>query len=231
MTRRLPAALALTLRALTVLALSVPALTGAARADGHLPAVQAELATFYERIDAIVDDDDADPAQTRALVARELDRRLDYGYLAAAALGNQIEGFSRRQFADFAHAYAQFLQDFFVGLIATSDKIELKILDTRQDAEGRVIVKARSKPRRGVIPGSLRVARSPTSGDTVSYAFRKSSGGWRIAGVSLGGIDVSTTFRGQLQAFLAKNDPDALIAELRRRNAEYEGTNPFADAD
>jgi len=65
----------------------------------------------------------------------------------------------------------------------------------------------------------------------VSYAFRKSRGAWRIAGVSLGGVDVSTTFRGQLHAFLAKNDPDALIAELRRRNADYEGTNPFAADD
>jgi ABC-type transporter MlaC component len=225
-TRRLPAPLALTLFALSLFALAVPA-----RADGHIPAVQAELAAFYERIGAIVEDDDVEPAQTQALVARELDRRLDYGYLAAAALGRQIEGFSREQFADFAHAYAQFLQDFFVGLIATSDEVKLKILDTREDAEGRVIVKAKSKPRRGVIPGSLRVARSPTSGDTVSYAFRKSSGGWRIAGISLGGIDVSTTFRGQLQAFLTKNDPDALIAELRRRNAEYQGTNPFAEDD
>ncbi len=227
MTRRLPVLLGLTLFALAALA----ALAGPAAADGHIPTVQAELGAFYERVGAIVEDDDATPAQTRALVARELDRRLDYGYLAAAALGSRIESFSREQFAGFAHAYAQFLQDFFVGLIASSDGVELKILDTREDAEGRVIVKARSKPRKGIIPGSLRVPRSPSSGDSVSYAFRKSRGGWRIAGVSFGGVDVSTTFRGQFEAFLAKNDPGALTAELRRRNAEYEGTNPFADAD
>lgn len=228
MTRRLPALPGL---APLVLAMLLLAAGGAARAEGNVPAVQAELASFYERIDAILEDDDATADQKHALVARELDRRLDYGYLAAAALGNRIEAFSREQFADFAHAYAQFLQDFFVGLVASSEDPELEVLETREDAEGRVIVKAASKPRKGYVPGALRVPRSPTAGDTVSYAFRDSRGRWRIAGVSLGGVDVSSTFRGQFEAFLARNDPEALIAEIRRRNAEYEGTNPFRTID
>jgi ABC-type transporter MlaC component len=218
-TRRLPAP---SFFLVTLLALAAPT-----AADEHIPAVQAELADLYQRLDAIVGNADATPAHKQSLVADELDRRLDYGYLAAAALGPQIEGFSREQFAGFAHAYARFLQDFFVGMVATAEKTELEILETRETDEGFVAVRAASKPRRGVIPGSLRVPRSPSKGDYVTYLFRKSSGGWRIAGISFGGVDLSTTLRGQLESFLAKNDPDALIAELRRRNAEYRGTNPF----
>lgn len=222
MTRRLPALLGTAL-------LVVASLPLRAAADDPIMAVQMDLAEFYQRLAAIVGDKAATPEDKQALVARELDRRLDYGYLAAAALGDQGKSFSREQFAAFAHAYARFLQDFFVGVVASSQDPKLEILGTRQDAEGRVIVKARSKPRKGYMPGALRLPRSPTKGDTVSYAFRKTSGGgWRIGGVSFGGVDVSTTFRGQFEAFLSRNDPDALIAELRKRNREAETKNPFA---
>jgi ABC-type transporter MlaC component len=216
-TRRLPALLA------TLLVLAAPA---AAQQD--IPAVEAEVTALYQSLGAILDDDAATPVDKQSRVAREIDRRLDYGYLAASALGANAEGFSREQFAAFAHAYAQFLQDFFVGLVATSEQTELKVLRTNQPAPDLVAVRVASTPRRGVIPGSLRVPRSPTQGDFVTYMYHRSRGTWRIGGVSFGGVDLSTTLRGQLQAFLDKNDPDALIAELRRRNAEYQGTNPFA---
>ena len=50
---------------------------------------------------------------------------------------------------------------------------------------------------------------------------------FRIVTIRIEGGDVSRNFRERFRAVLERSDPDALIAELRKRNAEPEAQNPF----
>ena len=210
------------LSALVLLCFAAPT-----HADTHLGEdAKAFLSAFHDRIDAIVSDADAGPDDKRALVAKELQGHLDYGHLAAAALGQSAEKFSKQQFADFAYEYGVFLTDFFLGSIAASEPEPLRVLDVTQRGEG-VVIRTAGKPRRGFIPGSMRIPRQSPEGRVVTYGLRKRSGVWRFQSVSFGGVDVSTTFRGQFESFLRSSSPDELNAELRKRNRAAAEKNPF----
>jgi ABC-type transporter MlaC component len=215
-------------RNIVLLALVAGLLASPARADSHLgDEARTFLAGFHERIDAIVSDADAGPDDKRARVAKELAAHLDYGHLAAAALGKSAEGFSKEQFADFAQEYGVFLTDFFIGSIAASEPEPLKILDVNQQGD-RVTLRTAGKARKGFIPGSMRIPRESPEGRVVTYGLRQRRGAWRIQSVSFGGVDTSTTFRGQFESFLRSGTPDALTEELRKRNRAAAEKNPFA---
>ena len=215
-------------RNFVLLALVAGLLAAPAQADSHLgDEARTFLTGFHERIDAIVSDADAGPDDKRARVANELAAHLDYGHLAAAALGKSAEGFSKEQFADFAQEYGVFLTDFFIGSIAASEPEPLKILDVNQQGD-RVTVRTAGKARKGFIPGSMRIPRTSPEGRVVTYGLRQHRGAWRIQSVSFGGVDTSTTFRGQFESFLRSGTPDALTEELRKRNRAAAEKNPFA---
>lgn len=214
-------------RNIVLLALVTGLLAAPAHADSHLgDEAQTFLTGFHERIDAIVSDADAGPDDKRARVAKELAAHLDYGHLAAAALGKSAEGFSKQQFADFAQAYGVFVTDFFLGTIAASEPEPLRILDVKQQGD-RVTVRTAGKPRIGFIPGSMRIPRQSPEGRIVTYGLRQRHGAWRVQSVAFGGVDTSVTFRGQFESFLRSGTPDALTAELLKRNRAAAEKNPF----
>jgi ABC-type transporter MlaC component len=57
--------------------------------------------------------------------------------------------------------------------------------------------------------------------------LRRQRGDWRIIAIRIDGVDLAHNFRDQFEAVLGRSDPDALIAELRKRNAEREAQNPW----
>lgn len=208
----------------------VLAQAGAARADLDAEA-RAFLAAFHEGVDTVVSDEDTTPDQKRQLVMDGLDRHLDYGFLASRALGPRGKDFTREQFADFARAYSRFLADFFTVTIARSEREPLEILEVAvaQGGEGGPVrVRVQGKPRKGYIPGSMRVPRQGAEAGVMTYTLRKRGDRWLFQGVAFGGIDVTTTYRGQFDAFLESSSPDELIAELHKRNARAREDNPFA---
>jgi ABC-type transporter MlaC component len=214
---------------LTLAALSLlPAAT--ARADLDTEA-RAFLTAFHERVDAIVSDEATTPDQKRDLVSAGLDRHLDYGYLASSALGSRGKDFSREQFANFAREYSRFLADFFTVTIARSEPEPLNILqvDVAQDGQGGPVrARVQGKARRGYMPGAMRIPREGAEAGVMTYTLRKRGDMWLFRGVAFGGIDVSTTFRGQFDSFLKSKTPEELTAELARRNAKARDDNPFA---
>jgi ABC-type transporter MlaC component len=188
---------------------------------------QAFLAGFHQRIDAIASDADASPDDKRSRVATELAAHLDYGHLAAAALGQSGDAFYKEQFANFAQEYGVFLTDFFIGTIAASEPEPLRVLDVKEQ-DGLVTVRTAGKARKGFIPGSMRVPRQSPEGRVVTYGLRVRHGAWRFQSVAFGGVDTSATFRGQFESFLRSGTPEALTAELRKRNRAAAEKNPFA---
>jgi len=91
-----------------------------------------------------------------------------------------------------------------------------------------VTARTAGKARKGFIPGSMRIPRTSPEGRVVTYGLRQRRGAWRIQSVSFGGVDTSTTFRGQFESFLRSGTPDALTEELRKRNRAAAEKNPFA---
>lgn len=200
-----------------------------ARADDPAAGVRAAAEALYARIEAIRSDETTSPDHKRALVAQAFDDVLDYGVLAGSALGPLREEFTREQYAEFSREYARYLTDVFTGVVASRTGETHEISEVVWDPEREhAVVVATGPLRMEAWPGTLAHAGARKSKASTELVWRQRHGAWRIVSVTLGSIHVSSNFRQQFEAFLEREDPDALIAELARRNRENAEKNPFA---
>ena len=214
--------------ALVVLALST-ALPGAVRAD---PAAEAKaaLSEMNDDVVAILRQEKIDPIQRRALVEHFLTSNLDLAHMAAEALGTHIEVMNKREFAEFSEEYSHFLTHLYVREIAWAkeDGRGFEIVDVEADSEtGEVTLQTRAAMRSSmanVAPKRTQRRRVEFEG---SYHLRQRHGKWRIIAIRFNGVDLNQVFGSQFASLLERKSPEALIEELRRRNEENQGKNPF----
>lgn len=200
------------------------------RADDPAAEVRATAQALFARVEAIRSDETASPDERRARMEAVFGGALDHGVLASSALGPLRERFTREQYADFAREYARHLTDVFtrVAVARTGERHEITEVRWDPDREHAVVV-ATGPLRMEAWPGAvIRPTRSKGKART-ELVMRRRHGAWRIVSVTLGSVHVSSNFRSQFEAFLQREDPDALIAELARRNRANAENNPFAE--
>ena len=208
-----------------VLATSIP--VAAAAAEDPAAEAKAALAPVLVEIVAIARDENASPDQKRALIEHELGIWIDYGYMSTVALGEHIEMFSNQQLAEFSHEFERYLSDVYIRRIVRFRENEIEVKEARFDEKaGVVTIRTLGGAPLGAFPG-LASRRMWKERADVDYLLRERRGEWRIIAVRIDGVDIGRLFHGQFQAVLQRSDPEALIADLRRRNAEREARNPF----
>lgn len=220
-TPRLPVAAGIALLALA---------SGASPAAAEEPAAEARavMQALFERLYAVKSDATASPAEKRALVERALEERLDHGALSAAALGPLASKFDHEQSAQFAFEYSRYLTYLFVRNVARFMEKPGDITSVRVvEGTDRVQLRAVGRARRPFMPGAIAEPRGAPKPEPWDFTLHKRFGEWRITAITIAGVSVSANFRAQFDAFLKRNEPAALIAELARRNRENDEKNPF----
>jgi len=193
------------------------------------PAAQAaeRIETVFDQIAAITGDATGDPDAKRAELEHLITPLLDYPALTRAALGPLAQRFSREQYGEFSHEYARYVTDTLVQRFALYPGEAGRVESASYDAKRSLVhVVAQGVATTYGHPALQRLRKLEPIRLDLFLAERY--GEWRIAGVERGGVNVSRSFREQFTAVLERQDPAALIEQLRDRNREADANNPFA---
>jgi len=191
--------------------------------DERVAQVESMLQSVFDRIWKIASSK-TDGMQKRDAIESLLSERLDYAALARGALGPMAERFSREEYADFAREYARYVTWLLVQRTADATQ-PAELVEVQLDPEkGIVRALALGRDRRRVF---MFQRNQPKGRSEMRLVLRQTYGEWRVAGLAIDAIDVTKVFREQFQAVLERSEPAALIEELRRRNRENEGVDPF----
>jgi phospholipid transport system substrate-binding protein len=214
-------------RSVVVAAVVATAVAPAALAADAAAEARAALQPVLVKVVATARDENASPEAKRALIEHELAIWIDYGQMSKVALGPQAEKFSTQQVTEFGQEFERYLSDVYIRRIARFREKEIEITQTILDAKTGVVTVhtlggAPLGPFKVVSPRHKEATRAD-----VEYLLRRKGGDWRILAIRIDGVDLVRNFRDQFQAVLERSDPDALIAELRKRNAEREAQNPW----
>lgn len=203
------------------------AIAPAAGAEDPAAEAKAALSPVLVEIVDTARDEDASPEAKRALVERELAIWIDYGHMSTVALGPQAKMWSSQQRVEFAQEFERYLSDVYIRRIANFREKEIEIKEASLDAKtGVVTVRTLGGAPLGTYRDVHSRQRAKARAD-VDYLLRRQRGEWRIIAIRIDGVDLARNFREQFQAVLERSDPDGLIAELRKRNAERDAQNPW----
>jgi len=201
-----------------------------AMAESADPAAEAKaaLSRLLVEVVATARDQKASAEEKRALIEHELAIWLDYAYMAKVALGPRDEMFTSEQLAEFLQEFERYLSDLYIRRIVRFREKQVEIQQASLGAKTDVVTirTLGGVPLVTTYPG-LVTRRMWKDRAEVDYLLRQRRGEWRIIAIRIDGVDVARNFRDQFQAVLSRSDPDALIAELRKRNTEGEAQNPF----
>jgi ABC-type transporter MlaC component len=194
--------------------------------DPAAPAA-AVLQQLFDGVFA-VSSSDAPGAHKRDAIESMLYERLDGSALTAAALGPLAERFSREEYADFSHAYVHYVTGRLVQRVADAEQ-PAHLVEAKLDAEtGHVHALALGRDRRKVFRFQKN---QPEGRSELRFTLRETHGEWRVAGLHIDAFDVSKSFRDQFASVLQREEPAALIQDLRRRNRELADADPFASGE
>jgi ABC-type transporter MlaC component len=215
------------IRSVALAAVVAVAVAPAAVAEDETAEARAALQPVLVKVVATARDENTSPEAKRALIEHELAIWIDYGHMSTVALGPQAETFSSQQRAEFAQEFERYLSDLYIRRIARFREKEIEIKQASLEAETGVVT---VRTLGGTPLGPYRVVSGREAAKAradVDYLLRRQRGDWRIIAIRIDGVDLARNFRDQFQAVLGRSDPDALIAELHKRNAEREAENPW----
>jgi ABC-type transporter MlaC component len=198
----------------------------AAEASAALSAMHADLI-------AILSDEAMDPSRRRPLVEHFLTSNLDLTRMVTEALGLHFELMNKTQFAEFSREYSHFLT--FVYLQEMSwvrrDGGDFEVVAAEfNQRSGEVELQTRAAMRSSM--ANVASARQRQSNRTVfegSFRMSQRRGRWNIVAMRFNGVDLNRVFAAQFAALLERSSPDSLIEELRKRNRENAGKDPFTE--
>ena len=209
--------------ALLVLAIAL----GANAEDDPAADAAARTQQLFDAVAAITGDSDIPADAKRARVVSLITPFLDYASLTRAALGPDAKRFSHEEYSEFSHEYSRFVTASLVRRFAVFPGQSNPVEGARFDEKRKIaIVISHSVEAKPGYPGIRRLAKlEPLK---IELALRQRHGEWRLAGLRRGGVDVGRTFREQFASVLEREEPAALIAQLRERNRQTDAENPFA---
>jgi ABC-type transporter MlaC component len=113
----------------------------------------------------------------------------------------------RRDGGDFEIVAAEFNQ--------RSGEVELQTRAAMRSSMANVASARQRQSNRTVFEGSFRMSQR--------------RGRWNIVAMRFNGVDLNRVFAAQFAALLERSSPDSLIEELRKRNRENAGKDPFTE--
>jgi phospholipid transport system substrate-binding protein len=217
------------IRAAAIAAVVAMAVAPVVAAEDPAAEAKAALEPVLVEIVATARDEGASAEAKRALIEHELGIWIDFGHMSTVALGPQAERFSSRQLAEFAQEFERYLSDVYIRRIANFREKQVEIKQASLNAKTGVVT---VRTLGGAPLGAYRDVHARWTAKAradVDYLLRRQRGDWRIIAIRIEGVDLARNFREQFQAVLERSDPDGLIAELRKRNAEREAQNPWEE--
>lgn len=219
-------------RALAFAALAAAMIPSAPGLADPVSEARAALSAMHAEMTAIVRDEAENPARRRALLEHFLTSNLDLTGMAAEALGTHLELMDKAQFAEFAREYSHFLTYVYLQEISwvKRDGGDFEIVGAELDPEsGAVQIETRAALRTSM--ANVAVARQRRSKQLAfegSYRLLERHGRWSIVAMRFNGVDLNRVFGAQFAAMLDGRSPEALIEELRKRNRDNAGRDPFS---
>jgi ABC-type transporter MlaC component len=193
--------------------------------------LEADARSFTEasfsRLGEILKDAAIAPDQKRALLRTELGNQVAFGVMAHSAIGDAADDFSTEQVAEFTQEMTRYLTDLLIRRMAGGQVDEITGVSTI-DAERKIVaVDATGNVGFGHVLEYY--TRTHKKTDVPSrYVLNQRRGKWQFIAIQIDGVDIARTLRGQLGAASEKLGPEALIAELQRRNNARDAENPFS---
>ena len=137
--------------------------------------------------------------------------RFDFQTMGKLVLARNWKKFDAGQREAFITEFKRHLSRSYGTRIARYEQEEVEVAGEREEKRGDVTVLT-------LIKGGQ------FDGAAVDYRMRNRDGQWRVIDVIIEGGSLVSNFRSQFQDIVSKEGPDGLIAQLKSRNDEADGS-------
>jgi len=197
-----------------------------AAADGTTKRTSEETAAFLAPptelvavtvadVIAILQDAELSSAERRARIERLAFDVFDFETMSKLVLARNWKKFDDAQRREFVEQFKLYLSRNYGSR-----------LDRYQQTDVR-IVGARIEPRDDVTVMS-KVVGGGSDGIELDYRLRSRKGEWKVIDVVIEGVSMLANFRSQFRDVMSKKGPDALLEQMRVKNAEPPSDEPAA---
>jgi len=159
---------------------------------------------------AILNDPNLTSEARRSRIEQVAYDRFDFKTMSQLVIARHWRSFSPEQRKEFIREFKAFLSRTY------GDRID------RYSNERVEIVGERPAPR-GDVKVMTRIVGGEYEGAEVEYRLRERDGTWRVIDVKVEGISLVINYRDQFKALLAREGPEGLLEQLKKKNAEVGG--------
>lgn len=150
--------------------------------------------------------------ERRAEILKIVDEYFDFQEMAKRALGRPWKEQPSQKQQEFADLFKQLLFNNYAGRVETYTGTNEQISYDEQKIEGEyALVKTR-------------VLNYKNTNVQLDYRLKQINGQWKVYDVVIEGVSLVENYRGQFNSILAGKSFDNLIAQLRERVANQQGT-------
>ena len=157
----------------------------------------------------VLKDHELSKVERRTRVQEIAYTRFDFGTMSRLVLARNWNLFSGAQQAEFEREFKTFLARSYGSRLDAYDQQEVQIVGEEPETRGDVTIRTR------VLGGDF-------EGAAIDYRLRDRDGEWRVIDVVIEGISLVANYRDQFKVVLSRGGPDALLRELREKNAAQE---------
>jgi phospholipid transport system substrate-binding protein len=180
---------------------------GAATADAQT--AQALIEQTVDQVIAILKDQSRPTGQRLAELEEIAHQRFDFRTMARLVLGGNWKRLKPPQRDEFVDQFTIYLANDYGSRLERYEQEEVKVFGEEPKPRGDVVVKTK------ILGGR-------NDGTTVDYRMRKLGEEWRIIDVVIEGISLVANFRDQFKEVIARGGPEALLQQLKQKNAAAE---------
>ncbi len=135
-------------------------------------------------------------------------KHLDFADMARAALGHHWRELSQEQRKQFVPMFTAFMEDSYLDKIQDYSELQVRYLRQAYHDPGDAEVDTRVTQAGKEEPISL------------NFYLRREEGGWKVYDVEIDSIRIVANYRNQFNRVINDQGFDALMAQLRRKQAE-----------
>lgn len=189
-----------------------PAMAPASTLPANAGPRQVVAATADEAV-AILTDKTTTPQVRDQRLGELLRKRMDLRTLARLTLGKHWANLNPQQQDAFVDLYADHLLGIYTPLAALFAGEKVQVSEDRAESNGDHTVVVRVSDQKGAAGSERQVA-------LITARMRQVEVGWRAIDVTVEGISIAQTFRSQFQPLVQKSGAEALLQQLRQKNAQ-----------
>ncbi len=173
------------------------------------PAIKVVEETASEVINRIRQDRDelnAHPEQVFELVDELIIPHFDFSSMSKWVLGKNWRRANEAQREKFTNEFRTLLVRTYARALLEYSEQEVKYLSEE------------SSPKSNLVVVRTEITQAGSSSIPISYRMHISDGNWKVVDVSIDGVSLVSTYRGEFKSHIRKSGLDNLIAKLAERN-------------